>query len=158
MPRPLKIGDHVLIYDVDKKGTVLSLPDSAGTVLVQAGIIKTKVPVKNLRLTKESNTNVVSAQRNVSRRVTSRSAVQVKTEVDLRGLTVSEALMELDQFIDNAVMSGLSIITIIHGKGTGALNGKGTGALRAAVHDHLKAHPNIRTFRLGVRFLNVFRF
>lgn len=142
LPRPLKIGDHVLIYDVDKKGTVLSLPDSAGTVLVQAGIIKTKVPVKNLRLTKESNTNVVSAQRNVSRRVTSRSAVQVKTEVDLRGLTVSEALMELDQFIDNAVMSGLSIITIIHGKGT--------GALRAAVHDHLKAHPNIRTFRLGV--------
>ena len=98
--------------------------------------------MKNLRLTKESNTNVVSAQRNVSRRVTSRSAVQVKTEVDLRGLTVSEALMELDQFIDNAVMSGLSIITIIHGKGT--------GALRAAVHDHLKAHPNIRTFRLGV--------
>jgi len=66
----------------------------------------------------------------------------VKTEIDLRGETADEALMDLDRFIDAALMANLGQISIIHGKGT--------GALRAAVQKHLKAHPNIKTFRLGV--------
>jgi len=62
--------------------------------------------------------------------------------VDLRGKTVDEALLDLDQFIDGAVMMNREHITIIHGKGT--------GALRNAVHQHLKRHPSIKSFRLGV--------
>ena len=66
----------------------------------------------------------------------------MRTEVDVRGKTVDEALMDVDQFIDNAVLLGLKIVTIIHGKGT--------GALRTAIHQHLRSHRNVRTFRLGV--------
>ena len=62
--------------------------------------------------------------------------------VDLRGKNAEEALLDLDMFIDGAVRSGLTEITIVHGKGT--------GVLRKAVQTHLRTHPNIRTFRLGV--------
>ena len=67
---------------------------------------------------------------------------EAKTEIDLRGYTVDEALMDLDMFIDNAVMNNVNVISIIHGKGT--------GVLRAAVQAHLKKHKSIKSFRLGV--------
>ena len=63
-------------------------------------------------------------------------------EVDLRGQTTEEALMTLDQYIDHALLTGVHQITIIHGKGT--------GALRKAVQEHLRHHPSIGSFRLGV--------
>ena len=140
LPRPLKEGDNVLIYDIDKKGVVLAPADSSGRVLVQAGIIKTKVPVQNLRLLRETAPAVL--KRSGVRTVRSKATAPVQTQVDLRGMTVIDALITLDQFIDAALLSGVNLITIIHGKGT--------GALRSAVHQHLKAHPSIRTFRLGV--------
>jgi DNA mismatch repair protein MutS2 len=64
------------------------------------------------------------------------------TDLDLRGQTVEEALLEVDRFLDNAVLCGLERMTIIHGKGT--------GVLRAAVHSHLKGHRQVKGFRLGV--------
>lgn len=139
LPRPLKKGDVVLIFDIDKKGTVLQEPDASGNVLVQAGIIKTRVPISNLRLLKEK---AVQFQGKTTRNVRSNAERKVTTEVDLRGETVEEALMDLDMFIDNAVMSGIHQINIIHGKGT--------GALRKAVQQRLKNHPSVRTYRLGV--------
>ena len=71
----------------------------------------------------------------------SRASRMVKTEIDLRGQTTEEALLEVDRFLDDAVMSGLEQVTVIHGKGT--------GALRAAVQQHLKGHPSVKSFRLG---------
>ena len=68
-------------------------------------------------------------------------AQEVKTEIDLRGMTADEALMELDRYIDSSVLSGVTTITIIHGKGT--------GALRSAIQQHLKGHKNVKSFRLG---------
>ena len=76
-----------------------------------------------------------------TRGVSSKSVRSAKTELDLRGMTADEALVELDRFIDSCVLSNVPSITIIHGKGT--------GVLRAAVQQRLKSHKNIQTFRLG---------
>ena len=139
LPRPLKVGDRVTIADIDKPGDVLSLPDSDGYVFVQAGIIKTKVKVENLRLEENATKKV---DRSLGRRTLSRSKEPVRTELDLRGMTADEGVMELERFIDTAIMSGINIITVIHGKGT--------GVLRRAVHDALRGHKSVHTYRLGV--------
>ena len=139
LPRPLKVGDRVTIADIDKQGDVLSLPDSDGYVFVQAGIIKTKVKVENLRLEENATKKV---DRSLGRRTLSRSKEPVRTELDLRGMTADEGVMELERFIDTAIMSGINIITVIHGKGT--------GVLRRAVHDALRGHKSVHTYRLGV--------
>ena len=146
LPRPLKPGDTVLIVDIDKEGTVLQAPDKSGNVLVQAGIIRSRVKIGNLRLLDKkkvqfNGTNVRTGKGSVKKsiNVSGRSA---SMECDLRGMTVDEALLTLDSFIDNAILTHVHQITIIHGKGT--------GALRAAVQAHLKQHKAIRTFRLGV--------
>ena len=139
LPRPLKQGDTVLIFDIDKKGTVLQKADKSGNVLVQAGLIKTRVSLSNLRLLDEKP---VKFQGKTTRTVRSKTERQVTSEIDLRGETVEEALMDLDMFIDNAVLGGIHQLNIIHGKGT--------GALRKAVQEHLKRHASIRSYRLGV--------
>ncbi|WP_442871510.1 endonuclease MutS2 [Caproiciproducens sp.] len=141
LPRPLKVGDTVLIYDIDKQGTVLQLPEGNGqNVLVQAGIIQTRVPLANLRLVQEKKAK--APHRTVTRNVTGRAQAKVATELDLRGQMTEEAIMNVDRFIDAALLSGIEQLTIIHGKGT--------GALRAAVQQHLKRHPSVRSYRLGV--------
>lgn len=141
LPRKLKVGDEVLIFDIDKNATVLQLPDNTGKVLVQAGIIKTRVDVSNLRLL---NSKKKKQTYTSSRRAVNRSNVDVKavTEVDLRGMTAIEAVMELENAIDSAVLSNINQITIIHGKGT--------GVLRTEVHKFLKTCKAIKSFRLGV--------
>ena len=140
LPRALSVGDNVIIYDINKAATVLSVDEENGTAFVQAGIIKTKVPIKNLRLEKKQPQKQ-TAKRNVNG-VTGRAERTATTEVDLRGMASDEAIMELDKYIDNAVMCGIPSITVIHGKGT--------GVLRKAVQAHLRLHKNIRTYRLGV--------
>ncbi len=145
LPRPLKAGDDVLIIDIDKKGVVLSPADNSGQVEVQAGIIKTRVSIDNVKLLDKDGRAVnANSQKRRSPSVVlpSRMERAASLEVDLRGKTVDEALLDLDQFIDGAVMMNREHITIIHGKGT--------GALRNAVHQHLKRHPSIKSFRLGV--------
>lgn len=143
LPRPLKAGDEVRLADIDKTGVVLSPPDSSGNVEVQAGIIRTRVPVENLRLItgKKQTGNASPYAPPRTRNVPSRQVRSAKTDLDLRGLSIEEALLEADQFIDNAVMSGLETITLIHGKGT--------GALRTAIQQHLRSHPSIKSYRLG---------
>ncbi len=140
LPRPLKAGDSVVIFDINKAAVVLSVDEKAGTATVQAGIIKTRVDISNLRLS-ESKPPKKKPERSV-KGVTSRAERTAATEVDLRGMASDEAIMELDKYIDNAVLSGVPSITIIHGKGT--------GVLRRAVGEHLKRHKNIRAYRLGV--------
>lgn len=140
LPRSLKKGDNVLIFDIDKKGVVLETEDLSGNVLVQAGLLKTRVPVSNLRLLKADKPNIpkVTVKRSVGTNVERTAA----TEVDLRGMTAVEAIMELDRAIDAAILTGMHILTVIHGKGT--------GVLRTEVQKHLKKHPSIKSYRLGV--------
>lgn len=140
LPRPLKAGDTVLIFDIDKKGTVIHPPeDNSGEALIQAGILQTRVPVSNLRLLEEKPRR--APIRGVTRNVTSRANAKVTTEVDLRGQTSDEAVMNLDRFLDSALLSGVDQLTVIHGKGT--------GVLRAAVQQYLKKHPRVKSYRLG---------
>ena len=140
LPRPLVAGDNVVIYDINKSAVVLSVDESGKTALVQAGIIKTKVSIDNLRLA-SGKPKEVKRERNI-KGIQSRAERTAVTEVDLRGMASDEAIMELDKYIDNAVMSGVPSIRIIHGKGT--------GVLRKSVSAHLRTHKNIRTYRLGV--------
>ena len=140
LPRKLKAGDTVLIFDIDKKGTVVDVNENSGNVTVQAGIIKTRVPINNIRLLNEKPVKVVSS---FSRRnVKSRASAPIKRELDLRGQTALEATLELDNFIDAAVLAGVNKLTVIHGKGT--------GVLRREIQKHLKGHPAVKSYRLGV--------
>ncbi len=137
MPRPLQVGDDVVIYDIDKEATVLELPKD-GAVLVQAGIIKTRVPLENLRLMSKRQMKKKNPGRTVTKNV---SAPEGTTSLDLRGQTVEEALMEVDSFLDRASRMHVTQVTIIHGKGT--------GALRTAVQQHLRRCSQVKSFRLG---------
>lgn len=141
LPRPLQVGDSVLIYDIDKNATVLAPPNKDGLVLVQAGIIKTRVDIKNLRLLKSQNKPAVSRFSD-RRNVPSRLDVRPETEVDVRGETAFDAINIVDKAIDNAVLSGVNKITIIHGKGT--------GVLRREINQYLKSNKAVKSHRLGV--------
>lgn len=141
LPRPLIIGDNVIIGELGRQATVLSLPDKNEMVEVQAGVLKTRVKLQGLRLIEgSSNKKQTDRKRNVST-VESRLNMNVQTKLDLRGLMVEECLLELDRFIDSSLRSGLNEFTIVHGKGT--------GALRAAVQKYLKGCPYVKSFRLG---------
>lgn len=141
LPRPLKVGDDVLLTDLDKPAVVISAPDASGQVEVQAGIIRTRVAVTSLRLLEKKPKSQTPATPRRDRGDFSRASRSARTELDLRGLTTEEALLEVDKFLDDARLTGLERVTIIHGKGT--------GALRAAVQAHLKSCPGVASFRLG---------
>jgi DNA mismatch repair protein MutS2 len=137
LPRTLKAGDTVLITAINKKGVVITPEDNSGYVEVQAGIIRTKVQLTELRLLNEKLQQVsYHTKTNIDK-----SQKTVKSEFDMRGQNVEEGLLELDRFIDDAQITGLSLVTVIHGKGT--------GVLRTAVQQHLKNHKSVKSFRLG---------
>ncbi len=141
LPRPLVAGDTVIIRDIGKSAKVLSPADKNGNVEVQAGSIKTRVKLSNLRLCenapkKKENKSTVRLQGE------SRLNMAASTRLDLRGMTVDECLIELDRFIDQGLRTGLNEFTVVHGKGT--------GALRSAVTRYLKASPFVKSSRLGV--------
>lgn len=144
--KEVRVGQEVVIAELDQPATVVNLPDRNGMVEVRAGIIKTKVPLKGLRTPDKMKKAPAAPKRSAAKREgghTTLDRVQrtASMEADLRGLTVEEALMETDQYIDHAVLSGQSEIWLIHGKGT--------GALRSAIQQHLKGHKNVKSFRLG---------
>ena len=147
-PRPFKKGDLVLITQLNEEGVLLSAPDNAGNVQVQAGIIKTKVPVSDLRLVDKKRRRQLNRMEKKSnggggtRTLTDKSQRSASSEIDLRGQTIEEGIMMVDQYIDSCLLMGIKTITIIHGKGT--------GALRNAIQQHLKNHKAVRSFRLGV--------
>ncbi len=147
LPRALKKGDDVLVYDSKKSGILISTPDSQGNCMVQVGIMKTKVHVSKLRLVEKevtfNNSKIKPKGGNVSTKgVESRATRKLSIELDIRGKTVDEGLYELDTFIDNAVMSGNKVVTIIHGIGT--------GVLKNAVRNHLRRHPSVASSRKGL--------
>ena len=151
LPRALKIGDAVVLADLGKEGTVLSLPDKDGLVEVQAGVVRTRVPLANLRLCEAASAKKQTEKATKKFRATTAAADDRSAEIgrsrgtglelDLRGMAVDEALPAVDLFLDRAVLAGLCAVTLIHGKGT--------GVLRAAVQQHLRSHPSVKSFRLG---------
>ena len=142
--KEVRVGQEVVIAEYDQLATVTSLPDRNGMVEVRAGIIRTKVPLSGLKAPDKLKKNqkkggrAAPAPRSTTVQRVERSA---SMEINLLGMTVEEALMETDQFIDHAVMNGQTMVYLIHGKGT--------GALRNAIHQHLRGHKNVKSFRLG---------
>ncbi|HJB68698.1 MAG TPA: endonuclease MutS2 [Candidatus Fournierella excrementigallinarum] len=142
--KEVRVGQEVVIAEYDQLATVTSLPDRNGMVEVRAGIIKTKVPLSGLKAPdklqkpQKKGGRAAPAPRSATVQRVERSA---SMEINLLGMTVEEALMETDQFIDHAVMNGQTMVYLIHGKGT--------GALRNAIHQHLRGHKNVKSFRLG---------
>ncbi|MBR3929346.1 MAG: endonuclease MutS2 [Clostridia bacterium] len=135
--KSIKVGEKALLSHIGTIGTILSLPDSKGEIMVQAGAMKMKVPVKVLRKApEEPKKKNKGGQSKVS--VAPR---QAQMECDIRGMTVEEALVQVDLFIDGALLNQLKQVSVIHGKGT--------GALRSGIHSHLKRHPAVSEFRLG---------
>ena len=141
LPRPLVAGDTVIIRDIAKTAKVLSPADKNGNVEVQAGSIKTRVKLSNLRLC-ENAPKKKETKSTARLQGESRLNLTASTRLDLRGMTVDDCLIELDRFIDMGLRTGLNEFTIVHGKGT--------GALRAAVTRYLKASPYVKSSRLGL--------
>lgn len=140
LPRPLKIGDRVKIKSLGNEGEIISVDTKKNTVFVQSGFMKLKADIDDIRLLGEKKQE--AKQRSGVRSTgSSKLNASATSSVDLRGKTVEEAMLDLDMFIDLVLRSGLNEITIIHGKGT--------GALRKGIHIYLRKHPNIRTFRVG---------
>jgi len=142
--KDVRVGQEVVIAEYDQLATVAALPDRNGMVEVRAGIIKTKVPLSGLKAPdklqkpQKKGGRTAPAPRSTTVQRVERTA---SMEINLLGMTVEEALMETDQFIDHAVMNGQTMVYLIHGKGT--------GALRNAIHQHLRGHKNVKGFRLG---------
>ena len=137
LPRPLQVGDNVLIFDIDKKAVVLEKPEK-DSVLVQAGIIKTRVKLNNLRLLEAEKVTVPKRR---ERTVTKDVKSLAKTEIDVRGQTAEEAIMSVDSALDSCMLSNIHMLTIIHGKGT--------GVLRSRIQQYLRHHKAVKSFRLG---------
>lgn len=134
-PKQVRPGETVRILSLDQKATVLSPADAKGDVQVQAGIMKLAVKLKDLRLIQDTapTKGVGKVQLDTQR--------QGGLELDVRGKLVDEAILEVDRYIDNCLMSGLDQVSIIHGKGT--------GALRAGIQDYLKRDKRVKSYRMG---------
>ena len=130
-------GDAVLVRSVRQKGTVLEPPDGSGQVQVQVGILRLSVPVGDLGRVKESLVTVTRALPDAVRLASG----PVPSELHLRGLRVEAAVYELDRYLDQASVARHERVRIVHGKGT--------GAVRAAVHERLKEHRLVKSFRLA---------
>ena len=138
-PQDVNVGDTVLLTTLGMKATVLSKPDHKGEVAVQAGAIKTKAHLSQLRMAKPEVPE--KKKKAVASGKVSMSMRPVETECDVRGMNLEEALHCVDMFLDGAIINKLKVVTVIHGKGT--------GILRAGVHKHLKQNPAVQEFRLG---------
>ena len=136
----LKLGATVLIMDLNDKGTVLSINKKDETAVIQVGIMKINSAISNL-LVLEDEAGAKPASYTPARQGSGLRTQAQKTEIDLRGMTLEEAEMEADKFLDDCAMAGVSTASIIHGKGT--------GVLRKGIHDLLRHHPQVKSYRLG---------
>ncbi len=142
-PTNLKIGDLVMVHSMGVKGTVSTLPNSRGELFVQMGVIRSSVKVDDLELIQEDTLTVNKGkkQQTGSGKIRMSKAMSVTTEINLIGKTTDEAIPLLDKYLDDAYLSHLHQVTIIHGIGT--------GALKKAVVAHLKKTNYIKSFRAG---------
>jgi DNA mismatch repair protein MutS2 len=138
-PANLRAGEDVLVLSLGQRGIVETAPDSRGEAEVQVGALKVRVPVSDLRRAETGGPEVARGSPSSSPDLA--AALSVPGTLDLRGMMADDAVLELDKYLDDAVLAGLGQVTVIHGKGT--------GALRRAVHAHLAHHPQVAGFRLG---------
>ena len=141
LPRPLRAGDTVRVADTQQTGVVVGKPDQKGSIMVQIGIMKSKMPINRLQLVeqpaapKQAKRQPAKSTGKVSTKATRKGSM----ELDIRGNACDEGVYEMEAFLDQAVLSNISTVTIIHGKGT--------GLLRIAVRQRLKQLSCVKSFR-----------
>lgn len=134
----LKPGDSVLIMNLNQKGILEELPDSNGEAIVRVGVIKMNVHVSNLKIIDEQK---IQNEKSGIGLIGKSKALNISTELDLRGLTLDDAIEITDKYLDDASIAGLKSVVLIHGKGA--------GILRAGIHKHLRGNSHVKSFRLG---------
>lgn len=137
----LKIGDSVRVLSLNLDGTVSTLPNTKGDLFVQMGILRSQVNIKDLELLDKPKEPSSSKHITGSGKIKMSKSAVISPEINLIGQTVDEALSTLDKYLDDAFLARLPQVTVVHGKGT--------GALRKAVHTHLKRQSYVSSYRLG---------
>ena len=140
MLRPAKKGDTVTILKTGTQASVLSV-NKDGVLQLQAGILRITAKQDEVRVVEGETQSQKAAKQYIRRTEHKLRSLGAKAEVDLRGMTTDEAELTLAQFLDRAMVSNLTQVTVIHGKGT--------GAVRKAVHTYLKHCKGVASFRLG---------
>ncbi len=140
-PKDLKIGDAVNVIRLGLKGTVSTLPNAKGDLFVQMGILRSQVNIKDIEVLDEEEIKAPGYNKTQSGKIKMSKSSSIHPELNLIGKTVDEALPELDKYLDDAYLAHLPQVTIIHGRGT--------GALRTAIHSHLKKLKYVNSFRVG---------
>lgn len=146
LPRPLKKGDKVRLVNIHKEGIVTDLPKN-GLVAVQAGVVRTKARLEDVRLieedpkSKKNKTTTKDAGRQPTSTVSVQRAGHFKDEIDLRGMMGDEAWFAVDKYLDDAMLYDIRVVRLVHGKGT--------GALRNALWGYLRTDKRIASFRIG---------
>ena len=141
-PQQLQPGDKVYVISFDQSGTALCAPDKNKEVMVQMGSMKIKVPLSELMLDDTPKPKNETPKKMISTNVKAGKSQYISAEIDCRGQLVEEALGNIDKYLDDAYLSGLKQVTIIHGKGT--------GALRSAVQTYLRTNSHVKSYRPGV--------
>ncbi|NLD17438.1 MAG: endonuclease MutS2 [Tissierellia bacterium] len=134
----IKMGDSVRIPSLNQEGTVLAEVDASGNVMVQVGIMKMNLPLNSL-VPIESAAEIRIKER--TKKMHTAKSKFIKKEIDLRGKNVEDAIFELDKYLDDAYLSGLKQVEVIHGKGT--------GALREGLQPYFKKHRHVKSARMG---------
>ena len=137
----LHLGDEVMVLSMGLKGTVATLPNAKGDFTVQIGILKSQVNIKGVALIAEAPAGKKPAARKTSVTGKFSKSSTISAEINLIGKTTDEAIAVLDKYLDDAYLSHLSQVRVVHGKGT--------GALRQAVHSHLKRLQYVASYHLG---------
>ncbi len=137
----LRVGDSVQVISLGLKGTVSTLPNAKGDLYVQMGILRSLVNLKDLELIEEETVTAPGLTRTQSGKIKMSKSSNIHPDINLIGKTVDEALSDLDKYLDDAYLAHLPQVTVIHGRGT--------GALRSAIHAHLKKLSYVKSFRLG---------
>ena len=138
----ISVGLNVLVKPFNMQGTILTLPNKNNEVMVQFGNTKTNVKISNLELLKASN-NKANKTRSSSKYTSSldMKSKSVSPEINVIGQNVEDALFIVDKYLDDCYLANLPTARIVHGKGT--------GKLRNGIHDFLRKHPHVKSFRLG---------
>lgn len=134
-----KLGDSVHVISLNLEGTVRSLPNQKGEITVQMGILQSTVKITDVEIIQEKKQT--KPEKTAQYRAAVNKSMNIKPEINLLGLTVDEAIMELDKYLDDACLSHLNQVRVVHGKGT--------GALRKGIHEYLKRQSYVKNFRLG---------
>ena len=141
-PSDFKLGESVKVLSMNLTGTISSKPDSRGNVTVQMGILRSQVNISDLEIIEDVSPYSPKAMKRTSKgKIKMSKSLSVSPEINLLGKTVDEAVSELDKYLDDALLSHLNSVRVVHGKGT--------GALRKGIHEYLRRQKHVKSYRLA---------